>query len=444
MSAMLPATPIGALDISSTSLKLKMHLAVTAAKLFGFWKRPDPRAATTFEEMGLRDIFYWVYKCTHPVTRPEAGVDMAKLLMRDAGSVRLPDGFEKQATLTLGAGGDLLQAKGLAHSKDVLFESVADLLFGQTVSYANFESPITTQELKEEVISDREAPYECCSRDQFDILKGHKGKTFTVMHTANNHMFDYKVEGLETTQKVFAEEGILPVGTNATPDRYGRGRVLEIGGMKLGFAAATFGLNGHAMPDEEKFRIHHAKLSSKFADPDLDLVGRQIEDCKAQGCDFIFASLHWGWEFEFFPRRQQVEAARRLVEMGADAVLAHHPHVIQPVEYYRTRRDPDRVAVIAYSLGSLTWGYSAPHLVLSAILNLSLAKGRHQGREATYIESARVTPIFRSAADEGGRLVTRLERLADHVDGRGTRHPPAYIAEIKRLSDLVLGPEVLG
>jgi poly-gamma-glutamate synthesis protein (capsule biosynthesis protein) len=443
MPVTLPATPIGALDISSTSLKLKMHLVVTAAKLFGFWKRPDPKTATTFEEMGLRDIFYWVYKCTHPVTRPEAGVDMAGLLMRDAGIVRLPEGFEKTATATLGAGGDLLQAKGLDRSRDVLFEKVADLLFDRTVSYANFESPITTQELKEEVISDREAPYECCSREQFDILKGHKGKTFTVMHTANNHMFDYKVEGLETTHEVFAEEGILAVGTNATPEEYGRGRILEAGGLKLGFATATFGLNGHMMPDEEKFRIHHAKLSSKLADPDLDLVRRQIEDCKARGCDFIFASLHWGWEFELFPRRQQVEAARALVEMGADAILSHHPHVIQPVEYYRSKRDPDRVAVITYSLGSLTWGYTAPYLVLSAILNLSLAKGRFKGREVTYVESAKVTPVFRSAVAEDGGIVTRIEKLADHVDGRSKTHPPAYIAEIKRLSDLVLGPEAL-
>ena len=103
---------------------------------------------------------------------------------------RVAQGFDKHSLLTLGAAGNLLQAEGLEHSNDVLFENVAGLLFDQTVSYANFESPVTEQELKQEVISDKESPTECCSREQFDILKGHKGKRFTVLHTANNHMFD--------------------------------------------------------------------------------------------------------------------------------------------------------------------------------------------------------------------------------------------------------------
>lgn len=438
MTVPLPATPAEVLDIRTPGLRERMNGVVKAAEALGFWDRSDPGTATSLEEMGLKDIFYWGYKAAHPVERPERGLEISDF-QRDAGIARLPDGFEKQATLTLGAGGDLLQAKGLENSRDVLYERVADLLFGQAVSYANFESPITKQDLKEEVIGDSGPPYECCSRDQFGILAGHKDRRFTLLHTANNHMFDYGVEGLETTHEVFAEEGIATIGTNARPEDHGRGQVLEVGGFKLGFATATFGLNGHAMPEEESHRIHHARLSSRFVAPELDLVRRQIEDCRARGCDFVFASLHWGWEFEFFPRKRQRDAAHSLIEMGADSVLAHHPHVIQPVEYYRTERDPDRIAVIAYSLGSLTWGFTAPHLVLSAILNLSLAKGRHKGREVTYIESAQVTPVFRSVVTEGGRTVSRIEKLADHIDGRSQVHPADYIAEIKRLADLVLG-----
>ena len=35
--------------------------------------------------------------------------------------------------------------------------------------------------------------------------------------------------------------------------------------------------------------------------------------------------------------------------------------------------------------------------------------------------------------------MTRIEKLADHIDGQSRIHPPAYIAEIKRYADLVLG-----
>jgi len=197
------------------------------------------------------------------------------------------------------------------------------------------------------------------------------------------------------------------------------------------------------MPAAEAYRINTAKLLSKFVEPELNLLKRQIDDCKNEGCDFIIASVHWGYEFEFFPRKRQVVAARALVEYGADIVLCHHPHVIQPIEYYRTQRDPDRVAVIAYSLGSLAWGYTAPHIVLSVILNITISKGSRQGKNLTYVEKVSVTPIFRSAVDRGGKTLTRIEKLADHIGGRSDRHPRDYLAAIERYARLVLGDDIL-
>jgi poly-gamma-glutamate synthesis protein (capsule biosynthesis protein) len=443
MRSNLPSTPAEVLDISSRTLRFKMNVAVKAAELFGYWKQPLKTAATSFEEMNLTDIFYWVYKSKNPITKVEMGERVQDLLMTDRGIVGLPHDFEKQSSLTIGAAGDLLQADGLELSKDVLFESVADLLFDQTVSYANFESPVTTQELKKEVIGDKEAPTECCSRAQFDVLTSHRGKRFAVLNTTNNHMFDMGVEGIETTLKIFSDESILDVGTNRNPEEYGRGKILIKNGIKLGFASATFGLNGHVMPAAEAYRINTAKLLSKFVEPELNLLKRQIDDCKNEGCDFIIASVHWGYEFEFFPRKRQVVAARALVEYGADIVLCHHPHVIQPIEYYRTQRDPDRVAVIAYSLGSLAWGYTAPHIVLSVILNMTISKGSRQRKNLTYVEKVSVTPIFRSAVDRGGKTLTRIEKLADHIGGRSDRHPRDYLAAIERYARLVLGDDIL-
>ncbi|MCP4392796.1 MAG: CapA family protein [Alphaproteobacteria bacterium] len=438
MRSKIPSTPAEVLDLSSNILRLIINTMVKLAEVFKFWEYPYKKAATSFEEIRAMDIFYWVYKTTNSITRVEKGERAADLFMTDGSIIGLPQDFEKNSSITLGAAGDLLRSKGIEHSKDILFENVTDLLFDQAVSYANFESPITEQELKDEVIGDKEPPTECCSQEQFGILKGHKDKRFTVMNTANNHMFDMGIEGVDTTQRVFADEGIMDVGTNINPDEYGQGKIITKDGVKLGFVSVTFGLNGHELPDDESHRINVSKLLSKFADPELDLLKQQIDHCKNQGCDFIIASLHWGFEFEFFPRKRQVEAARAIVEYGADAIICHHPHVIQPVEYYRTSRDPNRIAVIAHSLGSMVWGFSAPHLVLSAILNLTLSKGSFQGKELTYIEKTSVTPVFRSYTDNDGKVMTRIEKLTDHLDGN-SNHPHDYIAEIKQYADLVLG-----
>jgi hypothetical protein len=55
--------------------------------------------------------------------------------------------------------------------------------------------------------------------------------------------------------------------------------------------------------------------------PDLTLLEAQIAYCQQQGCDIIIASLHWGYEYEFFPRQHQVELAHALVEAGVDVVF---------------------------------------------------------------------------------------------------------------------------
>ena len=434
----LPATPAEVLEISS-ALRVTANTVVKCAEVFKFWQYPYADAAASLEEMTLKDSLYWVYKSINPIIRPEKGEQFSELCTTNNFICGLPQGFEKHASMTLGAGGDILRCKGTEHSKDILFENVADLLFDQDISYANYESPITRQALVDEVIGDKGPPIECSSPEQFDIFKGHKGKNFDVLNISNNHSFDMGVEGLTTTQEVLTNEGILSVGINSTPEKYGRGVFITKNGIKIGFVSATFGLNGHQVPDADQYRINVAKLCSKFVEPEFDLLKQQLEDCKHQGCDFIIGSLHWGYEFEMFPRKHQMETAHQLVEMGVDAIIAHHPHVIQPVEYYRTRRDPERIAVIAYSMGSLTWGFSAPHIVLSIILNLHLSKGWIGGRQETYIEDATVTPVFRSVVDSHGKLLTRIEKLTDHIGSRSNVHPQNYISRIEDYVDLILG-----
>ncbi|PBB11891.1 hypothetical protein CK231_22315 [Mesorhizobium loti] len=44
-------------------------------------------------------------------------------------------------------------------------------------------------------------------------------------------------------------------------------------------------------------------------------------------------------------------------------MLGHHPHIVQPIEHYRTRRGENRIAVVAYSLGGLEYRRS-PHRIL--------------------------------------------------------------------------------
>ncbi|MCB1539267.1 MAG: CapA family protein [Alphaproteobacteria bacterium] len=433
----LPATPVDVLQISSFYRRMRLRLALLAARAFKFWDRPLKHAINAAEHMRLRDAYYWVYKSKIPLTASEAGVKDA--LSGTCTPLAAPDGFIPEATLSFAAAGDLLWSDALEYSRDLLFRNISDLLFNSDICYANFETPVTQQPLEKEVIGDKGPPKECCSLEQFDILKGHRARSFNVLNIANNHIFDMGIEGLYTTIETLSKQGIFPLGVNQMPSDAGKANVLDVNGLKIGFIAATFGLNGRPVPPEYMHKINIAKGLACENDRDLHVIHTQIEDCRRQSCDFIIASLHWGYEFEFFPRKWQVDLAHTIIEWGADAIIGHHPHVIQPIERYQTLRDPKRIAPIAYSLGSLTWNFTAPHLALSAVLKMHLSKGTIGGENRTYVTQLEAFPVFRSHAYWTGKPVTQIRKLSDHQGSNAERHPPEYLREMKRYAKLVLG-----
>ncbi|MET4449767.1 poly-gamma-glutamate capsule biosynthesis protein CapA/YwtB (metallophosphatase superfamily) [Bradyrhizobium sp. GM2.2] len=439
-------------EISQTSalaFESEVRAALKSAEISGDWGYPLAGAATDSEEMTVADWAYWLYKYARPIERAEENVPEV-LFLHNRSVVRLPDEFKAEAAVTMGAAGDLIPVDGMESSKDILFERVADPLFDVDISFANLEAPVTEQAIEKSIIAGQGPKNPAIMRNspaQFSTLAGHREKNFTALNFANNHTFDMGIEGLETTQKLLTQNGIIPIGTPRNPEEYGRAVVITKEGIKIGFISATFGLNGHQLPVNEAHRIYTAKLTSKHVATDLGLLNMQIEDCKKQRCDFIVASMHWGYEFEFFPRSRQVEAAHNLVEEGVDLILGHHPHVIQPLEYYRTKRDPNRIALIAYSLGGLTfWWDAAPHLVLGLILNMQLVKGSIVGASRTYLERIEPIPVFQDGFHQGDTRLLRIEKLEDHLSrcgDVGSDDRRKHIRQMKKYADLVLTNSII-
>lgn len=430
-----PASPADVLNISK-QLKFIMGMVCNSAKILKFWDRPYMNAATDLQEMTLIDKLYWVYKCRNPVIKDEKGSNIQEYFKRNRKKVQLPSGFEQKSTVKLSAVGDLIPFEGINDSKDIFYQEVSDLIFENDISYANLESPITHQELKKEIISDKESPVECCSRNQFNIIKGYRDKQFTVLHTSGNHIFDMGIEGIVTTQKYLNEDGIISLGINKNTQEQLKGKIIDKNGIKVGFASATFGLNGNNLPENKRYMANVAQLLPRRGEADVSLLEKQINFCKKEGADFIIVSLHWGYEFEFFPRKKQIDIAHSIIEYGADAIIAHHPHVVQPVEYYQTKRDNQRIAVIAYSLGSLLWSYFAPYLVLSEILNLTISKGVYKGEYKTYIKNTTITPVYRKVDQTENSAVIKIKKLEDFFDDQKIARPLIY-SEIKKYADLV-------
>jgi poly-gamma-glutamate synthesis protein (capsule biosynthesis protein) len=151
----------------------------------------------------------------------------------------------------------------------------------------------------------------------------------------------------------------------------------------------TFGTNAHRAPPSRPRIVNHTKLNRPLADIDFATLEAQLRFCRASGVDFIVAHLHWGMEFEMYPRPEQLAVAHHIAELGVDAIIGHHPHVLQPFEHYRVRRDPHRIVPIYYSLGNLTNPLLHPYMWRSGVARLVIAKGT----TGTYVRTAELVEV---------------------------------------------------
>ncbi len=136
---------------------------------------------------------------------------------------------------------------------------------------------------------------------------------------ANNHSSDYgEISNLDT-KKYLDDAGIVWFENLNTG-------VVDINGVKVGLIG-LYALNGSA-------------------DDNLPVAMEQVKD---DGAELILVEVHWGIEGENYPAESQKNLAYNAIDLGADLVIGHHPHVLQGVEKYKGK-------YIAYSLGNFCFG----------------------------------------------------------------------------------------
>jgi poly-gamma-glutamate synthesis protein (capsule biosynthesis protein) len=279
--------------------------------------------------------------------------------------------------------------------------------------------------------------------EHFDAFKGHQGKQYKIFCTANNHMLDDGLRGFNTTHDQLESEGFYYVGSNRSPEDQKKGLIISSNNIKFGLVAATYRMNnrglGHYPEDMEKCLVNVIPFHSFQGKVDLSLLEDQISYCKAQNCDFIIVSLHWGMEFEFFPRQDQVNIAHHLIEFGADAIISHHAHNIQPYELYQTRRDPQRIAPIFYGLGNLSSLWSAPYFALSMIVNFNVIKGTVDNAAKTLAAQVKVDPVLQLEYEYKKKPFLQIENLRDLINSSFSDSRRDYFIKAGKYADLALG-----
>lgn len=203
----------------------------------------------------------------------------------------------------------------------------------------------------------------------------------TVVSTANNHAWDFGRRALVETIENLERVGVKHVGTGRTLDEAERAVVVDVSGFRVAFFAVTDIFN---LGPLEK---HPAKDHLARAD-EVSLSLRIAEVRKAAGADAVLVSYHGGDEYQDAPLARTRSIVRAAIDAGADAVLGHHTHVVQGIEWRAGKP-------ILYGMGNLLMQRhkDVPATGYGYLARLVLSRGRAPELEVCPFRTVGLVPV---------------------------------------------------
>jgi len=268
------------------------------------------------------------------------GLGMALILLLGAACRRQPAPPPKApdpVRIRLVAVGDLLMHQDVqrsarsAGSYDALWTEALPLFKGADIAFANLETPVAPQG------GAPGRPFVFNAPEELPLALKRSG--FSILATANNHAYDQGAKGVLETLDHLDAAGLPFIGSGRDQASAEAPRILERKGVRIAFLGYT--------------DLFNADLNQEGKGPwvcplDGERSPEAVRAAKLQA-DFVVVSIHWGVEYQYKPTDRQREMAEKLFAAGADLIIGHHPHVLQPLE--RGEKFGRRVAV-AYSLGN--------------------------------------------------------------------------------------------
>lgn len=213
------------------------------------------------------------------------------------------------------------------------FLKITDYLKKADILFGNLESIISNKGRKVGSINSFRADPKA--------IEGLVYAGFDVLSVANNHTFDYSGDGMKDSFQRLKEAGIDYIGGGFNEKEAFSLEIKEIKNTKIGFLA-------YSNLGPKSWKATKEIIGISWIDEkDLQELKKDTEDAKKE-VDILIVSFHWGDEYSSSPNSFQVSFAKALIDAGANLIIGHHPHVIQPVEKYKD-------GWIAYSLGNFVF-----------------------------------------------------------------------------------------
>jgi poly-gamma-glutamate synthesis protein (capsule biosynthesis protein) len=202
-----------------------------------------------------------------------------------------------------------------------------------------------------------------------EVLKYLRAMGVNFLNMSNNHIADLGKEGIEKTMAACCD--FLIAGAGLSFDEAYQLKTKKIKDLNIGFlsfAEAGYG----AISDDSDNKWGYAWVNHPAVD--------ELVKDSASKTDLLIVQVHAGVEEIKIPLPEWRKRYKQLIDSGASAVIASHPHVPQGWEMYHG-------APIFYSLGNLWFDYNSddPLWNKSIFAKLTITTGIHKELRAESI-----------------------------------------------------------
>ncbi len=225
--------------------------------------------------------------------------------------------------------GDLMLDRGVRidiekNGTDYPFEEVKKIFKTSDATIANFECTACDTSF---IPSNKKFTF----RTKPEWLSSLHKNGITHVSLANNHSSDYGEEGIKETANNLKQYGINYVGYSSDKNSSCSPVIIKRNTNNVAIFSASF--------------LRQDSISF-ICNGNVYLLSERIKTFKESHPDYlVIICLHWGIEMRLIPTPDQVKQAHLLINAGADAIIGHHPHVVQTIELYQGR-------YIFYSIGN--------------------------------------------------------------------------------------------
>lgn len=277
-------------------------------------------------------------------------------------------GENYQMRIAAKGGENLLESKGY----DFPLANFKDFLIQAEIVIANLETPLTTQ-TKSPFTGQKRYIHHSNPVHATRCLLRHNIKHVML---ANNHSYDFGLEGFIETLEALEQHGIAYAGA---------GRNLQEAVRPLCFSISHEGHTREVViisayqwskMSQDMFKLFATSNNGGVNPIVVERIREQISKARERWTDsFIIVSPHWGnnyaWRSEY-----QSQLAHDFLEAGADLILGHGAHMIQEIEKVGSKW-------IIYSIGNFMLNspgrykmHNAPPYSFIARLNFRQSEGK--------------------------------------------------------------------